>query len=1060
MENYKLKDKIGKGSFGTVFKAKKNGNHVEDFAIKKVCCDAPENVELALQEFWTLSSLQKHINIIRFEECFLQNCGEMLTMRHGDRTSASYLHLVEMSLKGKCSLQTGSYNLWFVMEYCDGGDMNDYLLSRLPIPALNSSFITQLADGIAFLHKNNVVHRDLKPENILVSTKLPGSSSNDLMPTLKIADFGLSKVCVGKEINVDNCWLSSACGSDFFMAPEVFQGHYTAKADVFALGIMFWAIIDRITFMDASTKKVLLGTYVRKGSDVLPVGEALLDDPRLDIADLLYKTSLRKPVGVPCKPPTGKKAFMCTCIVGSASKLRELIALMVHPNPDQRPSSQELLDELHKAIDTKARFKPIKALKKKLQKKPSEKQRSVSSKQKPMKTCKDKKITRSSTAKVCPLLEKATLAHLKIQKKDDSNSPSSVNSSQSVISPPGSPVALVLSKHKSAKRRHVHRVVGNGKTEILEGKDEDKKISPRGIITRSKSRLNASCEPNVSPAKRKNKKSPAGRHKSAALPGQCPSPCDNSGKISVKSTSPKTTKTSSLKKKASKQGKKKQAVRRNGPVALNVNPKKNSVSPRCSKKLRSSTSERQKTLRTYTSLTTHPLPKRSTKRNKPIHTSNSCSNKVTTEKSNISVDNVVDNKKQKSKRGSQPNLKHSISTKNVNFVLEQECAVVLRKSPRLNKYASLSVYDRAILRECKKQLFLSGKSDETLGDAKVPKAAQTHQSPRRKLNLEGMTADPHQRTKTSSKIVNFSPNAPSIRKVKPTPPKSRSKSANIPSKMLRKSRSADSCRPGSSLPSDDAKNVVNPSGILTRSRAKSACQEFQKHSDIKWPVKEEKCSPQLDKDTLFENSSNVLPLTFGHEVSVRIKRKAGDTSLISHRPSKRPRLDSELSTGIIYAKSNRQQCSIPSTSCNDDSNQNTLLQYPDKRVKHHHTRLSLYEMRPQPGISGNLSSSLQTAYQIRQHDPISEITPPCTSETRQQNPSEDFSLGLFPQMCSSTTFASSFRPNSFVYSYLSGGHSRVPNFPRENLSNDLASSQAFPFQSPFSLRARDLTARP
>ena len=60
---------------------------------------------------------------------------------------------------GKCSLQTGSYNLWFVMEYCDGGDMNDYLLSRLPIPALNSSFITQLADGIAFLHKNNVVHR-------------------------------------------------------------------------------------------------------------------------------------------------------------------------------------------------------------------------------------------------------------------------------------------------------------------------------------------------------------------------------------------------------------------------------------------------------------------------------------------------------------------------------------------------------------------------------------------------------------------------------------------------------------------------------------------------------------------------------------------------------------------------------------------------------------------------------------------------------------------------------------------------------------------------------------
>ena len=37
-------------------------------------------------------------------------------------------------------------------------------------------------------------------------------------------------------MNVNDCWLSSACGSDFFMAPEVFEERYTAKADVFALG--------------------------------------------------------------------------------------------------------------------------------------------------------------------------------------------------------------------------------------------------------------------------------------------------------------------------------------------------------------------------------------------------------------------------------------------------------------------------------------------------------------------------------------------------------------------------------------------------------------------------------------------------------------------------------------------------------------------------------------------------------------------------------------------------------------------------------------------------------
>ena len=61
---------------------------------------------------------------------------------------------------GECSVGVrGGYHLWFVMEYCDEGDMNDYILSRIPMPALNSSFMMQLADGIAFLHKNNVVHR-------------------------------------------------------------------------------------------------------------------------------------------------------------------------------------------------------------------------------------------------------------------------------------------------------------------------------------------------------------------------------------------------------------------------------------------------------------------------------------------------------------------------------------------------------------------------------------------------------------------------------------------------------------------------------------------------------------------------------------------------------------------------------------------------------------------------------------------------------------------------------------------------------------------------------------
>lgn len=75
---------------------------------------------------------------------------------------------------------------------------------------------------------------------------------------LQVADFGLSKVCRGKG-NVNQHRFSSACGSNFYMAPEVWEGHYTAKADVFALGIIFWAMVERITFRDGDTEKELLG---------------------------------------------------------------------------------------------------------------------------------------------------------------------------------------------------------------------------------------------------------------------------------------------------------------------------------------------------------------------------------------------------------------------------------------------------------------------------------------------------------------------------------------------------------------------------------------------------------------------------------------------------------------------------------------------------------------------------------------------------------------------------------------------------------------------------------
>ncbi|XP_043835896.1 serine/threonine-protein kinase PDIK1L-like [Dromiciops gliroides] len=273
---YNILQEVGRGSYGVVYEAvvSQTGKKV---AVKRIHCNGPENVELALQEFWALQSIQsQHENVIWLKECILQSGQVFQPMSHHSNKSDDQLLLIETCLKGRrCVDPKSACYLWFVMEFCDSGNMNEFLLARHPDARLNKSFMKQMSQAVAFLHRNQIVHRDLKPDNILISTSSGG-------PVLKVTDFGLSKVCQGR-VNINQHRFSSACGSDFYMAPEVWEGSYTAKADIFALGIIFWAMIERITFREADSEKELLGIYICQGKDIIPIGEAMLENPSMEL---------------------------------------------------------------------------------------------------------------------------------------------------------------------------------------------------------------------------------------------------------------------------------------------------------------------------------------------------------------------------------------------------------------------------------------------------------------------------------------------------------------------------------------------------------------------------------------------------------------------------------------------------------------------------------------------------------------------------------------------------------------------------------------------------------
>ena len=105
---------------------------------------------------------------------------------------------------------------------------------------MNFKWMKQCASALTFLHEHGVVHRDLKPENVLLT------ESEDV----KLADFGLARKYDAFIADTRRCYRSTKymgtwAGTIHWMAPEVFAGHYTEKADIFSLGVMFSAILER-----------------------------------------------------------------------------------------------------------------------------------------------------------------------------------------------------------------------------------------------------------------------------------------------------------------------------------------------------------------------------------------------------------------------------------------------------------------------------------------------------------------------------------------------------------------------------------------------------------------------------------------------------------------------------------------------------------------------------------------------------------------------------------------------------------------------------------------------
>jgi calcium-dependent protein kinase len=173
-----------------------------------------------------------------------------------------------------------------VTELYGGGDLIDYLEERVYLPEGKVQvFMNKLLSCMEYLHDSrHMVHRDLKLENILLDT------DQDLQD-MKLIDFGLAQ-----HFDTDNNTFHELVGSTAYVAPQVIEGEYTEKCDLWSCGVIAYSLLSGYTpfegMHDGETlQTILIGRF--DFNDV--VWDAVSQDAKDFICNLLAYEENERP---------------------------------------------------------------------------------------------------------------------------------------------------------------------------------------------------------------------------------------------------------------------------------------------------------------------------------------------------------------------------------------------------------------------------------------------------------------------------------------------------------------------------------------------------------------------------------------------------------------------------------------------------------------------------------------------------------------------------------------------------------------------------------------------
>lgn len=238
---YQLKQVIGKGSYGVVYRAI-NRKTAQMVAIKEVMYDDDEELTDIMSEIDLLKNLN-HINIVKY---------------HG--------------------FIKKSHNLYIILEYCSRGSLKNAISRGKGIPESKAKvFVKQTLNGLRYLHEQGVIHRDIKAANLLLD-------SNNVV---KLADFGVST-----KVSTMSMAMTLA-GSLNWMAPEIIGNRGASTlSDIWSLGA---TVLELLTGCPPFHNLVDVNIYYAIENDTFIPPASLSQDAQDFLLSCFQKNMYKRP---------------------------------------------------------------------------------------------------------------------------------------------------------------------------------------------------------------------------------------------------------------------------------------------------------------------------------------------------------------------------------------------------------------------------------------------------------------------------------------------------------------------------------------------------------------------------------------------------------------------------------------------------------------------------------------------------------------------------------------------------------------------------------------------